>query len=50
MKSPLFFPRPIRSAWSCNLMEKTEQKLAVEDCRVQFTAKPYEIVTLRFAT
>jgi alpha-mannosidase len=43
----LVFPRPIKSAWSCNLMEKREQKLAVDGCRVKFTAKPYEIVTLR---
>jgi alpha-mannosidase len=43
----LIFPRPIKSAWSCNLMEKKEEQLAVEGCRVKFTAKPYEIVTLR---
>jgi alpha-mannosidase len=46
-QAELVFPRPIKSAWSCDLMEKKEQKLAVEGCRVKFTAKPYEIVTLR---
>ena len=36
----LVFPRPIKSAWSCNLMEKIEQRLAVDGCRVKFSAKP----------
>jgi alpha-mannosidase len=43
----LVFPHSIKSAWSCNLMEETEQRLIVEGCRVKFTAKPYEIVTFR---
>jgi alpha-mannosidase len=41
------FDRPVTQAWSCNLMEDTEDELTVEENRVLVTLKPYEIVTLR---
>jgi len=43
----LVFSRPIKAAWSCDLMEKNEKKLTVVSGRVRFAARPYEIVTLR---
>jgi alpha-mannosidase len=41
--------RPIRRAWTCNLMEENEGRLAVEDGSVALAAGPYEILTLRLA-
>jgi len=45
----LVFDRPVRKAWSCNLMEEKEDRLKVRDGAVEFVAKPYEIVTVRAA-
>lgn len=43
----LRFDRPIRHAWTCNLMETVEQELAVEDNAVRVSIKPFEVVTIR---
>jgi alpha-mannosidase len=43
----LVMDRPVRRAWSCNLMEEKERELNVRGNRIRFTARPYEIVTLR---
>jgi alpha-mannosidase len=48
-RSELVFDRPVRKAWSCNLMEENERDLAVEGARVPLFCRPHEIVTLRLA-
>jgi len=39
--------RPVRQAWSTNLMEENERELALEGGQVALDAGPYEIVTVR---
>jgi len=39
--------RPVRQAWSCNLMEKTEAELPVSGNTVTIEGRPYEILTIR---
>ncbi len=41
------FGFPVREVWLCDLMERPEQKLAVENNRAQLKIKPYEVVSLR---
>ncbi len=43
----LTFDRPVKRAWSTNLLEENETELEVEDGAVRFEARPYEIVTIR---
>jgi alpha-mannosidase len=43
------FDRPVRKAWSCNLMEEKESPLLADGASVKFAARPYEIVTVRAA-
>ncbi|NIS82490.1 MAG: alpha-mannosidase [Anaerolineales bacterium] len=38
---------PLAAAWRTNLLEENEERLDVEDNRVQLVVKPYQIVTLR---
>jgi alpha-mannosidase len=45
-RAEITFDRPVKRAWSCNLMEDKEQVLKVVGNRVRFGAQPYEIVTL----
>jgi alpha-mannosidase len=37
----------LQSAWVCNAMEKNQQPLTVSAHRLEFSIKPFEIVTLR---
>jgi hypothetical protein len=37
----------LQSGWICNAMEKNQQPLAVSGHNLQFTVKPFEIVTIR---
>jgi hypothetical protein len=37
----------LQSAWVCNAMEKNQQPLPVSGHRLEFSIKPFEIVTLR---
>ena len=43
----LTFDRPVRYAWTCNIMEDIEEDLVCQENTVEFHIKPYEIVTLR---
>jgi alpha-mannosidase len=43
----LVFDRPVKKAWSTNLLEENETELEIEDGAVRFDARPYEIVTIR---
>jgi alpha-mannosidase len=48
-RTELVFDRPVRRAWSCNLMEENESELPVNGTRVPFRCRPHEIMTLRLA-
>ena len=43
----LEFGKEIKSASLCNLMEKVESELAVTNGKVNFVAKPFEIVSVK---
>lgn len=43
------FDRPVLQAWSCDLMENNETRLAPVGNELQVVLKPYEILTLRLA-
>jgi len=43
----LVLDRPVRRAWSCNLIEEKESELAVRDREVAFAIRPYEAKTIR---
>ncbi len=40
---------PVAEAWSCDLMENKESPLEIKRGEIEFTVKPYEIVTIRVA-
>ena len=40
---------PLAAAWRANLLEQNQAELPVQGNTVTFTAKPYEIITLRLA-
>lgn len=42
----LRIPAGVTKAYSCNLLEEIEEELAVEDGKVRFITKPYEIKTI----
>jgi alpha-mannosidase len=46
-RTQLVFGRPVRRAWSCNLMEEKETRLRTAGNRVDIVGKPYEILTIR---
>jgi alpha-mannosidase len=37
----------LQSGWMCNAMEKNQQPLAISGHTLQFSVKPFEIVTIR---
>jgi alpha-mannosidase len=49
VRGRLAFDRPVRKAWACNLMEDKESPLLADGPAVKFTARPYEVLTLRAA-
>ena len=38
---------PLAEAWRTNILEENQERLDVNDCRLRFSIKPYQIVTLR---
>jgi len=46
-RAVLRFGRPVREAWSCDLMEENGIALRPDGRELAVTVKPYEIVTLR---
>jgi len=46
-KIQLFFDRPVKKAWACNLMEEKEEELSVNSHIIDLVTKPHEIVTIR---
>ncbi len=38
---------PIRQAWRTNLLEEVQEELAVQGNEIQFSVRPYQIVTIR---
>ncbi|MBS3733420.1 MAG: alpha-mannosidase [Phycisphaerae bacterium] len=47
VRGTVTLPVPVAQAWSCDLMERKEALLGVDELHVPFEAGPYEIVTLR---
>ena len=48
-RTTLVFDRPVQEAWSCDLMERVEARLAPSGPELPVALKPYEILTLRVA-
>ncbi len=46
-RTKLFFDRPVKQAWACDLMENVEGELKPEGSAVPVTLRPYEILTMR---
>jgi len=49
VNATLTFDRPVKRAWACNLMEDNQKALKVSGNEVEFTATPFEAVTIRVA-
>jgi alpha-mannosidase len=45
-KVTLAVPEGFKNAYSTNLLEQIEEELTVNDGKVTFTIKPYEIMTI----
>ncbi|MCP4140374.1 MAG: hypothetical protein GY755_08815 [Chloroflexi bacterium] len=43
----LHFDRPVRKAWTCDLMESDEAEIQADGCELELQISPCEIVTLR---
>ena len=46
-KASIRLPAGARRAWSCDLLEERERELEIRDGCVEYTFKPFEIVTIR---
>ena len=46
-KASIRLPAGARRAWSCDLLEERERELEICDGCVEYTFKPFEIVTIR---
>ena len=45
-RTELTLPEGVKAAYSCNLLEEIEEELPVENGKIRFITKPYEIKTI----
>ncbi len=47
VRGQVICPRPLAGAWRCTVLEEQPSELSWEGSTVSFTARPYQIITLR---